>query len=305
MEEQGDMDYYESNDNVRRVVDMLRSVNKSKKSKTKKAQILTGMFGDDDRFYKRILELAEQYAPHCTKIYADMATDIVWDLPSGNHPGLFLSYHEHEGESFFTGSVTAWRHLEFPENTADGEMPEQMGILARTMIDQSNSGGISESNLIAYMQEMDIMCAELQNMTKSKTKKDEKKIPVSDDDTVEIEEMDGKRYVEIEPKEEHAEEVQTGYEKESDDLNTEDNITHPDTSKPKKSKTKEVVKMNQSQSMEVCMDYQLRNNRIGLTKSEIIQMTGNDPEQIFRPFISSGRIAKVKCSDGYIYRFRM
>lgn len=61
--------------------------------------------------------------------------------------------------------------------------------------------------------------------------KEEKKIPVDDSDTVEIEEMDGEKYVEIEPKEEHDKEVEAGYEKESDDLNTEDNVTHPDQSK--------------------------------------------------------------------------
>ena len=61
--------------------------------------------------------------------------------------------------------------------------------------------------------------------------KDEKKIPVKDSDTVEIEEMDGEKYVEIEPKEEHDKEVEAGYEKESDDLNTEENVTHPDQSK--------------------------------------------------------------------------
>ena len=336
MEEQGELEDYEEESHTKAIVDALRSLKKGKnmnKTKTAKAQILYGMMQEDDRFYKRFVELANEYCPHATKIYAGFSTDVVWDLPSGNHPGLFLNEHGNGDRAFYTCGMTAWKYLDFPKNTPDGETPAEMGKLAEEMYNKSNGGGISEDELIGYMKEMDEMCAELQNvqksktkksyrvvgydarrdykdvleqsrqnyqdarnpviryltsngslddnalgakifdsiddaqkeadewasgwagqdgfafavvdeennLVKSKTKKDEKKVPITDDDTVEIEEMDGKKYVEIEPKEEHAEEVETGYEEADDDLNTEENITHPDTSKPKeteKSKTK-------------------------------------------------------------------
>ena len=320
MEEQGDMEYYDSDENVKAIVDRLRSIKKGKnmKQKTTKAQMFYGAFGgDDDKYYKEIVDLADRYCPHATKIYAGFSVDVVWDLPSGNHPGLFINEHGNEGRTFFTCGMTAWKYIDFPENTPDGKMPAEMEALAHQMYEQSNGGGLSENDLANYMQQMDELCARLQNvqksktkksldnytqinvsrgggdngknwdlmdfcleledkgedsalddlynkadagqerftlhfdnwdydcvLIKSKTKKDEKKVPISDDDTVEIEEMDGEKYVEIEPKEEHAEEVETGYEKESDDLNTEDNVTHPDESKPKETEKSKTMKFD-------------------------------------------------------------
>lgn len=257
LEENGSMEAYDDSDEVRFIVDRLRALKKGKnmKDKTMKAQVLYGAFGGDEKqYYERILELAEENCPHATKIFAGFSTDVVWGLPSGNHPGLFINEHGNEGRTFYTCGMTAWKYLDFPENTPDGKMPSEFEVMAGEMYNKSNSGGLSESDLIGYMQRMDAMCAELQSIQKSKTKKGEEKIPVDEDDTVEIEEMDGERYVEIEPKEEHAEEVETGYEKESDDLNTEDNITHPDTSKPKETEKSKIDKRIKVESVLSSLD---------------------------------------------------
>lgn len=451
-----------------------------RKSKTEKADISYSLFDREGKHSKRIVELAEQYCPHATRIFAGHATDIIWDLPSGNHPGFFLDMSkDDDGDEHFYGSITASTYLDYPENTPDGEMPAEMEDMATEMYNKSNAEGISESELIEYMKRMDAMCTELQSFAKSKTKKStmwggyseedgafiyevrtngekvyderfenvsadepyrqteyvyngekyrifdyrfyppnmelvksktskgEKKIPISEDDTVEIEEMDGKRYVEIEPKEEHAEEVATGYEQEGDDLNTEDNITHPDTSKPKKSKTKKaglpkkftiqvggkdctfekqsdsstyyvcnegaifpdgadaiiedvsvdggyvnayfsllqndgsetnramstyedfdtVVEhfemwcndrigksktqksappmMSVNDAIRTCAEYQWANKRNGLMPDEIYQLTGNRPENFMSGMVARGRVAKMKCADGIMYRFKM
>ena len=144
---------------------------------------------------------------------------------------------------------------------------------------------------------------------KSLLNKSEKKIPVDDDDTVEIEEMDGKKYVEIEPKEEHAEEVETGYEEADDDLNTEDNITHPDTSKPKekaeKSKPKIVEQLTPQQAIQKCATYQAESKLIGLMDYEIKELTGYDADRLLGHMAGRGRVRKAHCADGTMYSFRM
>ena len=317
MEDNGELEAYESNQRVKDIVDMLRAVKKNykvknMKNKLKKAQIYHDIFDSDEEFYAHIVELAERYCTHATKIYASLTTDIIWDLPSGNHPGLFISERGNADNKTYTCSVTAWKYLDFPENTPDGKMPAEMESMALETYNKSNAGGLSESELFGYMQKMDAMCAELQSVQKSKTKKDEKKVPIDDDDTVEIEEMDGEKYVEIEPKEEHKEEVETGYEKESDDLNTEDNVTHPDTSVIEEDEddiekhiTMQTPCMTPQMAIEKCAEFQKSNNYMGIYDYEVKELTGYSAESLFRPFMGKGRVVKRKCSDGYIYDIRV
>ena len=166
---------------------------------------------------------------------------------------------------------------------------------SRTMYSLSVGDIVEMNGRLYFCDDMGFM--DVTDIIKSKTKKDEKKIPITDDDTVEIEEMDGEKYVEIEPKDEHAEEVETGYEKESDDLNTEDNVTHPDTSKKSR--------MTPNQAVKACLEYQIEKKRNGLMEDEIEQITGNRPEYFMQTFLQTGRVRKMKCADGWMYNFRM
>ena len=146
-----------------------------------------------------------------------------------------------------------------------------------------------------------------EKLVKSMMRKSEEKVPIDDDDTVEIEEMDGEKYVEIEPKEEHEEEVRTGYEKESDDLNTEANVTHPDTTKPKTEKAKRIPEpqLSPQQAIQKCAQYQAEKNYVGLMADEIKELTGYDAERLLGHMAGRGRVRKTRCADGTMYSFRM
>lgn len=79
----------------------------------------------------------DRLAPHASVVPSSSAVDVIWYLPSGNHPGLWITTHGIGRQSF---SVTA-THFDYPDT--EGIMPfiEDMKVRARNAMNALNNGG--------------------------------------------------------------------------------------------------------------------------------------------------------------------
>ena len=122
----------------------------------------------------------QSLCPHATRIYDDMSIDVIWDLPSGNHPGIFISDHGPLDAPVYVCWMTANRHLDYPEpDTPDGNLPYQFEVLATKIHDRVKEGNSfdtkdklpTKNEVCEWLREMDSLCAERMSKTAKSLRK--------------------------------------------------------------------------------------------------------------------------------------
>lgn len=165
----GDMNYINSQE--------LREVKsaKNKKSTKKSLKKSSGDFTESE---------IRSLCPHATRIFdhfhSGSTFDVIWDLPSGNHPGIFISDHGPIDDPVYVCWMTANRYLDFQEpDTPDGNLPYQFEALATKIYDRVEEGNSFDTSdrlpkkdeVAQWLREMDELCAERMSKSAKKMKK--------------------------------------------------------------------------------------------------------------------------------------
>lgn len=151
----------------------------------------------------------KNYCPNATRVWDNGmgGIDVIWDLPSGNHPGIYISSHGPvDKDPVFVVWMTANRYLDYQElDTPDGNLPYQFEALATRIEDRVEEGNSYDNTdklpnreeVIQWLKEMDELCAERMDKTSKKMKKspiNKRAYSIQDLIDTHIKEANGERY---------------------------------------------------------------------------------------------------------------